>query len=148
MIRNGADFEVTGRSGNTVALVEVKNLPHLTAASAIDFRQGLLDDEHAAPPSAYLLVVSQDRAFLWEPEQAGNNVAEPAASFPMRPVLRNYLEDALLDQHLRSGELDLAVLQWMSDVARGRDLIPSQPNSLAKFAERIRGGTVHGGPRL
>src|SRR5207302_306656 len=100
------------------------------------------------PPPAYFLIVSQNKAFLWEPEQAAANDVEPATSFPMRQVLLEYLTDRELDQHLRGAELEIAILQWLSDITRGRGAVPAAPSSLAKFAERLRGGEIHTGPRL
>jgi hypothetical protein len=41
-----ADIEVTGRSGGTVALVEVKNLPRMNTALAVEVRRAVL--EHAS----------------------------------------------------------------------------------------------------
>jgi len=108
----------------------------------------LLEDDPAIAIPAFFLIVSQDKTFLWEPEQSNTNDAELAATFPMRPVLREYLTDHLLDQHLRGAELHIAVLQWLSDITRGRGGVPSELNSVKKFAERLRGGDIHGGPRL
>jgi hypothetical protein len=148
MISNHVDFEVSDRAGRTAAFIEVKNVPQLTSAFAADVRRGLFfEDEEIASPPAYFLVLSQDQAFLWEPKQADEIDSEPAATFPMRQILREYLSDALLTQHLREAELDIAVLQWISDLAGGRASTPSEPPSLANFAARIRGGAVHGGPR-
>lgn len=112
MIRNRADFEVTGRSGGTVALIEVKNVPRLVASSAADLRRGLLEEDPANLPLAYFLVVSQDQAFLWEPEQGGDSDSPPAAAFPMRQILGEYLSDGVLDQHLRA-------LNWVLPFCNG-----------------------------
>jgi hypothetical protein len=146
--RTQVDFEVTGRAGDTVALIEVKNVPSLTPLSAAELRRGLREDDPAIAIPAFFLIVSQDKTFLWEPEQSDANDAEPAATFPMRPILREYLTDHLLDQPLRGAELDIAVLQWLSDITRGRGGIPLEQSSVKKFAERLRGGDIHGGQRL
>jgi len=145
MNRNQVDFEVTGRAGDTVALIDVKNIPLLTPSSAAELRRGWLADDPSATGPAFFLIVSQDKAFLWEPEQSDNSDAEPAAAFPMREVLREYLTDSLLDQHLRGAELELAVSQWLSDTARGHGGTSSESASVKKFIDRLRGGHVHGG---
>ena len=147
MNRNQVDFEVTGRPGNTVALIDVRNIPSLTLSSAAELRRALLEDDGDRTIPAFFLIVSQDKGFLWEPEQPESNNAEPAAVFPMREVLREYLTDGLLNQHLRGAELEIAVSQWLSDITNGRGGIPLELSSVKKFAERLRGGEVHGGPR-
>ena len=144
MNRNQVDFEVTGRLGNTVALIDVKNVPRLTLSSAAELRKDLLEDDTTNSLPVYFLIISQDKSFLWEPEQAGATDAEPAAAFSMSKVLREYLTDHELDRHLRGAELEIVVLQWLSDITRGRGPIPKE---LVKFAESLRGAEVHGGVR-
>lgn len=147
MNRQSADFEITGRGGDAIALVEVKNLPRLTLATADDLRRDFLEVDETAS-SLFFLIISQDRAYLWNPQRSNTGTPQSVIDFPMREILREYISDKELNQHLRGAELEIAIAQWLSDLARGRAVPPAGNRALESFAQSLRGAEIRGGPRL
>jgi hypothetical protein len=143
-----ADILVYGNGTTPLAVVEVKNIGRLSLPQAMNVREALIESEAASATDSYILVVSQESGYLWKPMQAGNDDGRPDARFDMRDVLRDYLTDRELDGHLRGAELELAILQWLSDLSRGRGRVPSEESSMADLANAIRGARIEGGARL
>jgi hypothetical protein len=116
MSQQRADIEITTASGGPLAVVEVKNVPQLTHVLAGDVRDALT--EHLPRPVKYVLVLSQSKGFIWQKgdEQAGYGDPEV---LDMRPVLREYLTEAELDQHIRGPGLELIFSHWLGDLSRG-----------------------------
>ena len=138
------DIGIRSVGGAPLALVEVKNLPQLSPAMAARIRDALTDDQRSAPAAKYFLVLSQEDGFIWEQDRNGAYRGE-GERVPIRPVLREYLSDAELDRHLRGSELELVLLHWFGDLARGRVVPPGdgRANGLfARFADDIRGAQV------
>ena len=142
-----ADILIFGNATNPVAIVEVKNLQRLSLSQAMDIRQALVGSDPGSLPNSYVLVVSQESAYLWQPKQTRNDDGKPDARVDMREVLKEYLTDRELDGHLRGAELELAILQWLSDLSRGRGPLPSSEPSLSALAMAIRGARIEGGSR-
>jgi hypothetical protein len=137
------DILVFGRENQSIAVVEVKNLHRLSPSQAIDVRRMLFDYGTVRAPDSYHLVVSQDAAYLWQPGRGA--AADADVQFDMGPVLREYLTDRDLGQRLRGAELELAIIQWLSDLARGRGKLPSDHRVVSELAKDIRGGRVEAG---
>lgn len=141
-----ADILVYGRGVNPLAIVEVKNIHRLSRSQAADIRQAVLESRAVPTDEAYLLVVSQEVGYLWEP---GRDATDPPdAQFDMREVIEDYLTARELGGRLRGAELELAILQWLSDLSRGRGRVPVNDRAIAGLAGTIRGARIEGGSRL
>lgn len=141
------DILVKTRSGHPFALVEVKNVQHLSTGMAAEIRDELV--QHAAKEVRYVIVVSQSAAYLWqlqrEPSSAKIDYGRPQV-LDMAPVFREYLSEAELSRHFRGAELDLVLSHWLGDLARGRtDVLPQtpEPGPLLDFVSEIRGAQVN-----
>lgn len=143
-----ADILVYGPATHPVAVVEVKNIRRLSLAQAIEVRQALMESADAWAAESYVVVLSQEWGYLWRPSAVGLGDGRPDSRFDMRDILREYLTARELDGHLRGAELELAILQWLSDLSRGRGPLPSNDPSVAALATAIRGARIEGGPRL
>lgn len=138
-----ADISISTPQHRPLAVVEVKNLPQLTLANALELRDTLVEELPAS--IKYVLIVSQARGFIWQ--RAGN---EPAYREPevldMRPVLREYLTDAELSHHLRGVDLELVLSHWLGDLARDRVTRPgpiSEHGPFIQFLSDIRGAQIN-----
>lgn len=126
------DIAINTSSGQPLAVVEVKNIPHLTLAQAVDLRDAMF--EHVARPVRYVLVVSQAKGFIWRGDGHAPGWGKPEV-LDMRPVLREYLTDAQLDLHIRGAELELVFSHWLGDLARGRVTLPSGVDEQGPFSQ-------------
>jgi hypothetical protein len=142
-----ADILIRARSGRPLALVEVKNLPHLSEGKAVDLRDALV--QHLADPVQYIVVASQSAAFIWElkGQRFGTTPDYGKAQFlDMNPVFREYLTDAELTRHIRGAELDLVLSHWLGDLARGRtEVLPriQEQGPLTSFVSDIRDAQIN-----
>jgi hypothetical protein len=138
------DIGIRGAGGAPLAMVEVKNIPKLTLGAAARIRDQLTAYARAVPTAKYFLVLSQEDGFIWEPDPNGAYGAE-GERISMRPVLREYLSDAELDRHIRGSELELVLVHWFGDLARGRLVQPGNARAdgpFARFAADIRDAQV------
>ena len=71
---------------------------------------------------------------------------QPGRDAPLRHPGEGLDDDGV--GHLRGAELEIVVMQWLSDMSRGRGLVPPGSDAMNEFAKRLRGGTVHGGSGL
>lgn len=110
----GADILITNDS-RRIAAVEIKNLADLSRDRAIWVRHSLLA-HGLLPHTPYLLVVSQDRGFLWHDAPASNPDAPPDYEFSMRDVLSRRFPAALITERLRESELATLVYAWLSEL--------------------------------
>jgi hypothetical protein len=141
-----ADLLVQAADGNIVAIVEVKNLEGLTAEIAATVRRNLVAPGRADWWSPYFMVVSQETGFLWDQRTLPPDPAPlPTTEFPMAPVVEHYLPSFVGGPRLRGSQLELAVQQWLSDLAWNAEDRPRAPDAtLARtgFMELVRGGRV------
>src|SRR2546425_2657227 len=139
-----ADILVRRPDGAILAVVEVKNLPRIAAPDAMRLRDALVSFGFPAELARYLLIITQDRGFIWEANGDGQWARQPE-SFDMTPVLREFLTEAELQRHLRGTELEIAVAHWLADLSRGRGLPRDSlggAEGLARFLTDIRGAEV------
>ena len=139
-----ADILLRRSSGEILAIVDVKNLPKLTIADAVKFREALQSLAPGDEPARYLLLISQNRGFIWRGEAGGGNVGRPE-QFEMTPILRHYLTDAELERHLRGAELEIAVAHWLADLSRGQRLAHmdrAASEIMSSFLTDVRGAEV------
>lgn len=136
------DIAISTASGRQLAIVEVKNLPQLSLAQAVDVRDSLLED--LVRRINYVLVVSQTKGFIWQ-RQGDERLYGEAEELDMRPVLREYLSEGELSQHIRGAELELVLSHWLGDLARGH-LSPrvgtQEQGPFLQFISDIRGAQI------
>jgi hypothetical protein len=140
------DFVVRGSDGSQAAIIELKNAQNLTRKDATQFRRNLV--VHGFVPSVpYLLLLSQDRGYLWRDKKPSNLEAPPDAEFPMDVVIRRYVRD--LGQRRLSGiEFELLILQWLNDLSTGSVAATEEPErTLASLGlyNLLRSGSVEVG---
>jgi hypothetical protein len=140
------DFIVQGPNRDVVALVEVKNLKELSADTAAAIRRNLVAHSDLGLRSPFFMLLSQDVGYLWDQRSVPNQLeAVPTTEFPMEPVVRRYLPSFVHGPRLRGSQLELAVNQWLSDLAAGaiaRVEAPERALLGSGFLDMIRGGRV------
>ena len=145
-IHTDADIVVQGADGNVLALVEVKNRQGLAPDIAASLRRNLIIHSGVNLRSRFFLIVSQDFGYLWD--QDSPSLTEeplPAVGFPMNSVVEHYLPSFVGGTRLSSSQLELAVAQWLWDLAHEAEDRPREPDiGLAKtdFLRLIKGGRV------
>src|SRR4051794_22725665 len=138
-----ADIRISTPSGRPLAVMEVKNLPQLSLADAVDVRDAVV--EHLARPVEYVLVASQARGFIWQRQGDEPRYGEPDV-LDMTPVLREYLTEAELGRHIRGASLELIFSHWLGDLARGRVTRPAgagEQGPFRQFTSDIRQAQVN-----
>lgn len=140
------DIVVQAADGGVLALVEVKNRENLTAEIASVLRRNLVAHGLVGWWSPFFLLMSQDVGFLWD-QRSGptGDTSPPTVNFSMVPVIQRYLPSFDISERLGGSQVELAVAQWLSDLARGIEDRPKEPEgALAKtdFLELIKGGRV------
>jgi hypothetical protein len=141
-----SDLVVQSADGNIVALIEIKNVPDLTAETAASIRRNLLMHGRLDFWSPFLMVLSQDKGYLWHQRSTTHQPTQPPTfEFSMQPVVERYLPSFAGSERLRGSQLELAVKQWLSDLASSdADKTREPERALAKsgFLDSIRGGLV------
>jgi hypothetical protein len=134
------DFLIRGRDGEFIAAVEVKNPDALTLPAAAVIRDRL------APPNQettlqYILVVSQNRAYLYDTRA---NQYDPVAELPMFEVVESYYPLATEHQRFRGSELEILILEWLRDLTTGEraERAAEQELQAHGFLDAIRDGLV------
>lgn len=140
------DIVVQAADGNIVALVEVKNPETFTAEIAAGIRRNMVHHGRMGLWSPFFLLVSQDTGYLWD-QRSGRTTpdASPTLEFSMRPVVLHYLPSFANGTRLSGSQLELAVAQWLSDLARDATIGPTGADrafDATDFLHLIRGGRV------
>lgn len=142
----GVDIVVQAADGSVLALVEVRNRENLTPDVASVLRRNLIAHGFANVWARYFVIVSQDAGYLWDQESLpAGEVPRPTVEFPMRSVIERYLPSLATNGRLSGSAVELAVTQWLWDLARGVEDRPREPEiALGKtdFLRLIRGGRV------
>jgi hypothetical protein len=115
MVTYAGDITVAGPSG-IVAEVEVKNttgLDLVLARTLMEGRRALLG--RARPQ--YLMLASQDRAFLWRLVGSRTLADAPVWELPMAEYLRPYTTWLEEGARLFHDDLKLLVFNWLSELA-------------------------------
>ena len=141
-----ADLVVQAPDGNIVAMVEVKNAEGLSADVAARLRRNLMGYGRADWWSPYFMVISQETGYLWDQRARRPDPVElPTTEFPMGPVVARYLPSFVGDGRLSGSQVELAVQQWLWDLAGDVEDRPHEPDAALAatgFLEFIRGGRV------
>lgn len=139
-----ADVAVQSDDGRLLALVEIKNVEMFDRNVAAGIRRNL-EAYMSLPDAPFLLLVSQDRGYLWSSEQRGISDQVPMIEFSMQPVMQRYFPNGADHRCIRGTELEYVVFQWLNDLAWSRDASdngPPLPLHDSAFAKAIRGGRV------
>ena len=138
-----ADILLRNASGEVIAVVEAKGAMKLTAALAMDIRRRML--AHGLPAHLpYFLLLSQERGYLWEGSLALRPDAPPTAEFPMAEVVTRYFP-AEPGARLHGVQLELLLVQWLTDLAAGASVPQSESERALKkvgFLDAIREAQV------
>ena len=137
------EIAISTRQGRPLAVVEVKNLPDLSLADATELRDTVV--RPLGRPVKYVLVVSQNRGFIWERQGDQPPYGEPEV-LDMQPVLREYLSQDELTRRFRGADLDLVLSHWLGNLARGRDTRPAgigDHGPFVHFLADIRGAQIN-----
>jgi hypothetical protein len=145
-LQRRVDVVVHDADRNVLALVEVKNRQGLSPEVAASFRRNLMTHGIVYGWSRFFLIVSQDTGFLWDQMSLppGDGSA-PTAAFPMASVVRHYLPSFADGAWLSGSQLELAVVQWLWDLARDAESRPREPEAAlgeTEFLRLIKGGRV------
>jgi hypothetical protein len=145
-VRIRADIVVQDADGNVFALVEVRNRQDLSPNIAAMLRRNLLAHGLVNWWSRFFLIVSQEIGYLWDQESLPKlDPPPPTVEFPMVSVVGHYLPSLVGGARLSESQLELAVTQWLWDLASEAEDRPREPEAaLAQtgFLQLIRGGRV------
>jgi hypothetical protein len=138
-----ADILLRNSRGEAIAVVEAKGAMNLTPALAMDIRRRML--AHGLPAHLpYFLLLSQERGYLWQDSQALRSDTPPTVELPMAEVVKRYFP-AEPGTRLHGVQLELLLVQWLTDLAAGASVSESEPErSLKKvgFLDAIREAQV------
>lgn len=137
------DILIKNPQGFPIAVVEVKNQQNLSRDVATKLRRNMVAHGFLAQ-IPYFLLASQDVGFLWKEPKHVSFDAPPTYEFPMDKVVARYLKREP-GQRLYGAELELVVLQWLTDLALGTQKVVEEPEktlALSGFNESIKGATI------
>ncbi len=111
-----ADIVIRSSDGSPICVVEIKNLENLSRKDALVLRRNMIAHGMLAN-ATYLMIISQDRGFLWKESRRKSPNASPKLEFPMPDVVARYLPQITSQNRLRGSELELIVLGWLNELA-------------------------------
>jgi hypothetical protein len=137
------DLVIKDPDGRPIAVVEVKNRQDLSSDIAIEMRRNML--RRGLPAQVpYFLLLSQDVGYLWRESRQDNPDAPPAYEFPMDKVVKRYSHREP-GQRLYGTELELLVLQWLTNLSTKPQKMIEEPErtlELAGFNDSIKEAMV------
>ena len=138
-----SDLVVVDSHGESIAIVEVKNMPNLSSDQAAEIRQNLL--EYGLPDKIpYFLLLSQDVGFLWKNSQLERTAILPTYDFSMNSVIERYLKQKT-QRRLYESELELLVLQWLLNLSMKPQREAEEPEKTlahSGFSKDIQGASI------
>ena len=141
------DMVVLAPDGKAVVLVEVRNRQNLTADVAAEIRRSLLEHGIKYGWAKFFLMTSQETGYLWDQESLEpGEIPPPTVEFPMEPVVEHYLPSFANNGRLVGPDLELAVQQWLWDLAYAVEYRPREPEvTLAQtdFLQVMKGTRVN-----
>lgn len=129
------DLLARDKQGKAIAIVELKNRPHLSARSAAELRRNII--VHGLRQIPYFLVLSQDAGYFWKPDAPFDSM--PQFDFSVSSVIPSHVIES--GGRLTERELEFFVLQWLLELPRKpRDQIQDFENQLMRegFVDAIR----------
>jgi|SRR6266851_8946470 len=138
--RRYVDILVQTPEGDTIAIVEVKNLRDPSLDEAIQLRRNLAD--YGVPVQVpFFMLLSQDIGFLWKDSKYENLDAPPMYTFPMGNVVARY-SDRKAGERLYEAEFEILALRWLNHLTIGSQNSGEEPEktlALSGFDEAIKG---------
>jgi len=137
------DIVVQNADGQFIAIIEVKNMQDLTRDAATSVRRNSMKYS-LLPQTPYFLLLSQDRGFLWKEAWIKGPETPPTYAFPVDTVVTRYLKREP-NERLYEIELEFLVLQWLNDLADGKQKTNEEPEAtlaLAGFIDAIKEANV------
>lgn len=140
------DIILQNPDGQFIAVIEVKNLPDLSRDVATILRSNSMTYT-LLPQTPYFLLLSQDKGFLWKEAWREGPETPPTYEFPMSQVIARYTSRDPEDR-LYEIELEFLAMQWLKDIAAGKQKIVEEPEktlALAGFDESIKDASISAG---
>ncbi|MGH2496945.1 MAG: hypothetical protein ACRDIV_19755 [Ktedonobacteraceae bacterium] len=138
--RRIVDILIQSPDGDTIAVVEVKNLRNLSPDEATQIRRNLAD--FGVPVHVpFFMLLSQDVGFLWKDSKYENLDAPPMYTFPMENVVARY-SDRKPGERLYEAEFEILALRWLNQLtikSHNSDEEPEKTLALSGFDEAIKG---------
>jgi len=138
--RRIVDILIQGPDGETIAVVEVKNLRNLSRDEATQIRRNLAD--YGVPIQVpFFMLLSQDIGFLWKDSKYENLDAPPMYTFPMGNVVARY-SDRKAGERFYEAEFEILALRWLNHLTIGSQNSGEEPEktlALSGFDEAIKG---------
>ena len=136
------DFMLIDPERYPIAAIDVKNFPDFSKESAMRLRRSWSEYGYK-PRTPYVLILSQDKGYLWkQPEQADPS-AYPAYEFSMHEIVKRYKADPA--KWMDSMILEMLVHQWLFDLTffpREADEEPEKTLALSGFKDAVKGATI------
>ena len=136
------DLLIRNQKGQILAVVEIKNRQDIDLDMATAFRRNMIV-HGLVPEIPFFLLLSQDIGFVWKGTVSPD--APPGYQFPMNNVVARYLPDLAPGERLKEVQLELVLVQWLTDLAEEPQIALEEPEkslALSGFLESIRGATV------
>jgi hypothetical protein len=141
--RRIVDILIQSLEGDTIAVVEVKNLRDLSRDEAIQIRRSLAD--YGVPVQVpFFMLLSQDIGFLWKDSKYENLDAPPMYTFPMHNVVARY-SDRKPGERLYEPEFEILALRWLNHLTINTQNSGEEPEktlALSGFDEAIKDADV------
>ena len=136
------DITVSGHDGLALA-VQVKNIPSWTAEEAQDYVNGLFD-RGASLSTRFLMLLSQETAFIWRVAAPPASGLHPVAAIPVRTVFDRNARLSRLTHRLSDGDLQMLAVGWLSRISDGLTTDDDLPPHLREtgLVDAIRDGTI------
>jgi hypothetical protein len=145
-VQIGADIVVRDSGGNLLAWIDVRNREDLSPEIAAVLRRNLVTHGYVSTDARYFMLVSQEFGYLWDEREARAGVLPSLPIvFSVGPIVRHYLPSLVDGDRLSGSQLELAITQWLWDLANTVEDRPREPEtSLAgtDFVRSIEGGRV------
>lgn len=141
--RRVVDILIQSPDGDTIAVVEVKNIKDLTLNDAIELRHNLATYGFSFQ-APFFLLLSQDMGFLWIDLTYRNLDSPPAYVFPMDKAIARYSNKGP-GERLYGEVLELIVYQWLLDLSYNPNNNTEEPErslALSGFIKSIQGAKI------
>ena len=138
-----SDLVIQNDEGDPIALVEVKNPSNLSRELAREMHRNII--RRGLPRRVpYLLLLSQDKGYLWENPDRESEEALPNYEFSMDRVVNRYRTEQM-SRRLYTEVLEFLVFQWLMSLTNSEQESSEEPEktlSLSGFNKSIKGATV------
>jgi hypothetical protein len=150
MVAQRPDLMVLNASGLPYLAVEVDNQQNPSTEKAVKFRSQVVPYLTGASTPC-LMLVSQERGFLWTRNDSAPPEASPDTEFPVAPIISQYeaSPQPVALRRFRGTELEILIWRWLVDITWGEQASPQAPvpPGLESLLSHLRGGKVVMEPR-